>query len=346
MVHGSTASLIAAALAAGTLCGCGANTIRLDRGGAVASAGSVAVNRTSAFFDAVRDARDEASIALVASDPSCAWGGSVVVRGPVTALPGARPALCRREGERADPAAGDIIVSLKPVDAAALRPTLVALDTLASYAEAVTQILTDDAPDPTAELADAAGKLAVIGVGLADTAGGAAAPTLSEEQKAAIDGLTGLIGQLAAEQRKVDALRQLAASQNARVQTIVRQLRHSVELWQRASLSGDLQSTEMALANAYNTSRAQPPLSGNFDARRAMLRQVVAAKRETRAAPAVAEAVSAALGEVEAAQTALVAAYTRNPNWTAAERAKAARINRARIAAAFRSLASLATLAL
>lgn len=157
-----------------------------------------------------------------------------------------------------------------------------------------------------------------------------------------MQGLAALVGELAAERAKVDALRSLSRAQHPRVKAVIGQLRNDVRRWSRASLEGDLQLTESALLGLGRRLDANPPLVAGFEARRALLREIVVARREARAAPAVAQAVAQTLTEVEAAQDQLMAAFTANPNWTAEERAKAARINRARIAGALKSLAALA----
>ena len=329
-----TTKIAATALIAALLAGCATNASRLDRGHEVGVAGAAAIGSTRDFFTQVRTARDEANIALVANNTDCAWTSSIILAGSPTAQ-----RTCLPLGKAA--ADGDVVVSLKPIDEHALRPTISAIAALAAYLDAVNGIVDAKSPDIAAQLADAFQLATVAQTDLATITKVdiKLIPALSADQQSAITALVKLIGDLAAEQRKARELGELAKRQNPEVQAVIKALRKQVELWGKSSLAGDLQlsdTTFTALGRQLGNGQPADPA-----ARAAVIRKIVAAKRATDSVPVVIATVDAALGEMARAQDDLIRAYSANPNWTAAERAKQAKLNRERLLGALHAVAGI-----
>lgn len=337
---------LALAVAALGLAGCATNTLTLERGGKVAAAGDNAVAASRSFVASVKAARDDANIAIVASDDSCAWASPLVLRGDLRPQPKppARAPLCLPPGTPADPALGDVAWPLEPVSNAALKPMLGAIAALAAYLDAVNTIMGAEAPDYGAELGSAwaAAHQAQADFDALTRANPAVLPPLTDEQMGAIQNLLTMIGQLAAEQRQTDDLRRLVAAQNTEVGQTIAGLQGMVSAWGRASLEGDLQASDAAYVDFGRRMGASPPPVKGFEARQAALKRMVEARRKLAVAAALPDAVNESLGEMKAAQDQLFLAFGKDPQWTPEEAARAAQINRERLLAALHAVAAAA----
>jgi hypothetical protein len=329
------------------VCGCATNSLRLDRASTVSSAGEEAVTRTRSFVQTVSRARDDANIALIASDVSCAWGKTVVLRGDLRPLPSGKttPPLCLAPGTVADTALGDVTLDLRPVPTNALRPTLTGISALAAYLEAINAIVEAPPSGIADTIADAYAKARTAQSDLAAITGGQIelVRKLTADQTKAITGLITLVEELATEQRKVGQLRALVQKQNASVSTVIASLKSSVEVWTRSSLVGDVQLSDAAFISLGRKLAADPPVYGTFETRRAVLEQIVGARRTAGATVALQTSISGALDEMQAAQNELVDGLSNHPNWSDAERQKAAQINRTRLLGALHAIAAVAT---
>jgi hypothetical protein len=329
------------------LSGCGYNQIRLDRAGVVSEAGTHAVDTTRSFIRQVRQARDDANIALVASDESCAWGESIILYGSGRAQPKppARAPFCLPRGQALDENLGDVEIKLAPVSTSAIRPSIEAIDAIAAYIEAVNEILERDEPDVSGRLSDAYEKALTAQANIAAITGDdlKIIPQLKEEQLSAITGLIDLIVELQTEERKVSELRALVRDQNEKLGVVIGQLQGAVTVWGNSSLTGDLQLSNAAYVALGRQLAADPPVYRGFDARRAILIRIVESRRHAEAGKNLSAAVNLTLGELAKAQNGLVDAFSKSPRWTEAERKKAAKINRERALGALRTLASFVT---
>lgn len=326
---------------------CGYNTVRLDRAGAVSQAGTNAIDSSKLFVKRVRDIRDEANIALVASDESCAWGETVVLAGEARRPKDskARFPFCLKRGEPAVESLGDVELSLAPISEAALKPTLNAIDALAAYIDAVNEILEKEKPDASGALADAYEKALTAQSDIAAIIGSTinVIPTLTSDQTSAVTGLLKLIEELAVEQRKVTDLRRMVSKQNSEAQAIIKALRRSIKTWGESSFAGDLQLNDSAYAGIARQLAADPPVYKGFDARRDVLVRIVNSKRNVQAGTALTAAVDKTLEKFSSAQNDLFISFTASPQWTKEERQKATRLNRQRVLSALHALAAVAT---
>ena len=336
---------LSALITTALLSGCARNVITLDRGGAVASAGSAAVGASTGFIERIRSARDDANIQLVASDTSCGWGESLILRGDrrPQLKPPLRVPLCLPRGITADLALGDVVIDLRPVSTTALRPMIGCIGALATYLDAVNAILERDDGDAAGRIAEAFGQATQAQADIAAITGEdlKVIPSLADDQTAAIKGLIGLIDELARERRKVADLRRLVVAQNAEVKPIIARLKALIEAWSKSSLAGDLQMSDATFTALGRRLAADPPQIEGFEARQALLRSIVAARRNTAAVPVFTATVTGALDEMAGAQDALAKAFTDQPDWTPDERAKATRVNRERLLGALHSIAGL-----
>lgn len=329
-----------------TVTGCGLNAARLERANTLAQAGDVAIGQAKTFINQVKTARDDSNIALVASDESCAWGDSVVLRGDKRPNKRRGPVpLCLARGMAADERLGDVTISLAPVSETALRPTLSTIAALAAYLDTVNAILDTPPPHLADDIADAYAKALGAQKDLsAITASDLKViPALKADQAKAITGLIKLIETLAAEQRKVDRLRATVRAQNSDVLAIIASLRANIVAWGQSSLAGDLQMTDAAYLSLGRKLAAEPPVYQGFAVRQALLKQIVAARRTAIAAPTFTAATTAALDDMTVAQTQLFDGLGANPHWSAEERRRAARLNRERLLAALHSIANVVT---
>ncbi len=326
--------------------GCGYNAIKLDRAGVVSQAGTNAIGSSKLFLKRVRDARDEANIALVASDESCAWGETIILAGDGRRKnPKINVPFCLPKGTKADGNLEDVELSLAPISDSAIKPTLNAIDALAAYIDAVNEILEQEKPDVSGKLADAYEKALIAQSDISAIVGSSLKiiPKLTSDQTSAVTGLLKLIEDLRDEQRKVSDLRRLVNKQNVEVEKTVKLLRSSIKTWGESSLAGDLQLNDSAYASISRTLAATPPVYKGFDVRRDVLIRIVQSKRNAKAGLVLTATVDKTLDELSKAQNALFSSFTSNPQWTKEERQKAAKLNRQRVLAALHSLAAVVT---
>jgi hypothetical protein len=325
--------------------GCGFNTVRLERASTVSSAGAEAVNQTNAFLAKVKAEREEANIAIVASDETCAWpwkDNIIVLRGSGRQTIGGRRPLCLQPTEKYDEKLGDLRVA--PVADLELKPTLATLDALSSYLDAVNAIVGRKDPDISGKIADAYGKAlqaqsditALVGADLN------VIPELTKPQQDAITGLVKLVSALAVEQRKVSDLRRLVAAQNGPVLSVIADLKTSLDRWRRYSLEGDVQEASIPYVRMARDLGARRPIYRGFEARRTVIQQVVGQQQANQAIEQVTKAVMKGLDALAKAQADLFDGLSRNPHWTKKEREEAAKLNRQNVLNALHAIAAVA----
>lgn len=123
--------------------GCAADTIRLERAGAVSTQAKATASAAQAYVANVRDKRREGAVALVASDPGCLWGPSIVVDRERTG----DAALC--DVSRVPPDRR-LTIDLTLGSPEAIRAITTAIAGLAAYQAALADVLEDD-PDEARE---------------------------------------------------------------------------------------------------------------------------------------------------------------------------------------------------
>lgn len=324
--------------------GCAGNAVRVESANVVAGAGHAATDQTSAFIGRVANARMEANLTLVASDPSCRWplDGKIIIRGTGATLAeplvqpspaGERRPLC---AATLDPARGDFAVSVAPIPLGALRPTLDLVDALAGYSDALAAIVADDpnaADDGIAAAFDAA---ASASADIARLANGPA-PLKDSQTKAVHDVLT-LIDELNRERRQVRDLRKIAASQGGQVKALIGQLKAQITLWTTNSLKGSLEKS--ILAHAQVLDRWMDTAPTNFEERRQRFAQLAEMQADLAQADAVGGAASDALDTMASANQQFLDAL--DGRFTPRMRREMGRIARARVLRALHALADVA----
>ena len=121
------------------LTGCAANQLRLERASSFSTQAKTTVAAARAFVSDVQARRREAAVALVASDPSCLWGPSIVVDRDWNG----RRGLCDL---RDVPKSSQQPLLLQPASPEALKAITTAIGGLAAYQEALADIL-DEKPE-------------------------------------------------------------------------------------------------------------------------------------------------------------------------------------------------------
>jgi hypothetical protein len=148
----------AAVLLTVMLGGCASNAIRVQRAGEMAAAGKAASAETGKFLGKVRASQREANVALVASDPSCQWGPSIIIMGTNGAGPLPRT-LC--SSPPANISRGDFEYKLSSDYRSAQRAAGLA-NALAAYSAAVGAIVAGDEIDARDSLAEAFGIVSAL----------------------------------------------------------------------------------------------------------------------------------------------------------------------------------------
>ena len=319
--------------------GCASNRLRLDRADSVAAAGHVAVIAATGFVARVRAAREDANATIVASEPSCAWADTIVV---AVASAGPQRPFCVPAGSPRRP--GDFDYPLTLLPAAALRPTLATIEALAAYLDAVNRILDDHPADLGEAIGTAYVQAHAAGRDLAALTGTEIVPALSTAQTKAIADSIKLIDELVREQRKVDALRRIVIGQRVAADAIVDQLIEQVERWGRVGLGGSAQVIDNFTAlEGYRLGEADTKVI-DFEARRRVIDRIQSARRGVADAARVTAALVATLREVKAAHAEFIDGLAAHPHWSAAERRRAAALNRQRLLVALHGLATVAAI--
>ncbi len=192
------------------LAGCAADTIRLERAGAVSTQAKATVSAAQAYVADVRERRREGAVALVASDPSCLWGPSIEVdrdwKGDTALCDVSRVPPGRRQ-----------TINLTLGSPEAIRAITTAVAGLAAYQAALADVLEDD-PDEARDSAATAIETLSTAAGDFNRIAGSKAIDLGPLTSARSDAVVKLVGTLVTLQQtslKVGGVRRVAASTDA-----------------------------------------------------------------------------------------------------------------------------------
>lgn len=336
-------SAVAATLSL-SLAACATNPLRLDYGGEVADRGKLAAAASAAFLDRVEEARVEANLALIESDPNCAPLLAHVRLRPDLAAATASPEpargwLCTREAVagRTSP------LSLAPMGDE-FEPTLQAISAVGAYSEAIAGILLAEGGDPAAEFTATLALLGAAGA-LFDAAGGGpgAPPDLlspDDPRPQAVAGFLAFVADLADEQSRVDQLRQLAASEQGSAE-LVANLQAHLRQWNGERIANmDLHDVVATAMMGQLLQRDPAPVA---EERRLMAERYYQRDADRREARLAFAALDGMLGALAAADRDLRRTLAENPDLSPAERAQLARVFRGRVTDAFGTLTALLT---
>lgn len=125
------------------LSACAADTLRIERANSLSTQAATTVAAARAYVADVQARRREGAVALVASDPSCLWGPSIVVDAEWKG----RRGLCDLRGV---PANRRATLNLQSVSPDALRTLTTAIAGIAAYQGALAEVL-EERPDEAKE---------------------------------------------------------------------------------------------------------------------------------------------------------------------------------------------------
>jgi hypothetical protein len=331
---------LAAALLFAALSGCATNALRVDYARTVGEQGKETAAASREFLRRVDLARREANIELVAADPACGLdGGAKVRQRPRILAKEARGWLCVPPGWRRD---DFTLYSLQPLTPE-LEPTFDLISALASYAEALTEIVDRKAPDPMKPLLDAlATARAVQGTiqAIRNREGGPI-PAEDDDRVKAVSGFVGLLTELSHEADQVRVIREVLKKHPRGVEAVTAALRADLRDWEE-SRDADA-SARLLIIDAIRDRAVQsnPPVS--IGDRREAIVAFHNLQDERSAAAKIHPALDAALVELDTADKDLRRIIVENPNLNAKEKARVAELNRQRIVRALQRVTALIT---
>ena len=319
--------------AACSLAACGANTLRLESAGSVATASTAVVDASREALGELRLRRARANAVIVASDPTCGGGSTILIR--LRGGPG--DSMCVAPGS---PPGSFSAFDTRPVSEASIQPTLVLIAALADYAAVLEKTVGQPNRDIAAELTELAAKAGEAGA-LANALLGADLPDIpnalaSKQAESAIK-LAQFASDLAQEAGKVRRVRAIVAERDAQVGEVSAELQRQVDDWLGFAQT-DADDTVNRLRIVYET---QIRASREFEQRLDFVEWLQAARADGAQVAARGEAMKAAvtlLGESRATLSKHLAG-----NFSEAERRRIAAIERQRIFQAIRLLAQSAT---
>lgn len=195
------------------LAGCAANQVRLEIAGDVSTKAKATTAAASAYVADVQARRREAAVALVASDPTCTWGSSIVMDlkwDPAKTKRG----LCDMRGV---PPSRQVTVNLQPVSDQGLKAITAAIAGIAAYQGALADILDEKPIDAKAEISSAIDTLTTASSDINRIAGSKVIDlgVLSSDPAKAVVDLIGTLVQLKQTDLKVRRVRGVIESHNA-----------------------------------------------------------------------------------------------------------------------------------
>jgi hypothetical protein len=123
-----------AVLCATALSSCGAQKILVEDTRSFVAAGRAATASATQFFVEARARQIEANISLIASEPSCEWGSTILLRKDFST---GREGLCLPAGSELP---NNGVYSLEPIQLAAIKPSLALIGALSAYLGALSKV--------------------------------------------------------------------------------------------------------------------------------------------------------------------------------------------------------------
>lgn len=328
--------LVAGAL---LLAGCGINALRTEYAGKVGTQGSAVAAASSEFLKRVDSSRRSANIEMVAVDPACGRSPAFV-RGDIAYQLSTPGWLCVPEG--ALPSASDSRFGMRPISQD-LEPTVVTIGALASYAEALSDIVDSEPSDPLKPLLDAlATARSAQGLLLAVTGSESGQiPPANDARLTAIQEFVGLLSELSDEAAKVTAVRKLLAEHPEGAALTIAALKGHLLTWENSRKGDDATRVLINAALLRRVVVANPPAAP--DARRKAMTTFYDMQNTARTSAEIYPALVKALDDLAEADADLRRVIVEHPNLSKKERARRAEINRQRAIRAMDGLAGLIT---
>jgi hypothetical protein len=317
---------------------CATNALRVEYAGNVAAQGKAAGLAARTFLGNVDLARQDLAIDLISADPACGRPGNAAVVRHAPNLASNHPQsgwICVSHSD--SPGPGNL--QLGPI-ADALEPTLVLIDALVSYSDALAEIVAPNPIPPEQEINDALG-LASSMQGLWQALSGTQTGPLTEERQGAISGFITMMEELKRERDQVRHLREVIRRHPDGAQPLIRELREDLLIWE-TSRKGDAAVRNIVVASlARDVLDRTPPVS--IGDRRQALSSFYSRRRAANEANALHPALDAVLVSLDQADRDLRRVLVENPNLTREERARVSEIARRRITRALQRLTALIT---
>lgn len=318
---------------------CATNALRIEYASDVAAKGKVAEAASRAYLQDVERVRTSANVDIIALDPACLPIEAYVWRSPKLSLvkdPAKPPRgwLCAPSLQSG--VTYDTPFRLAPLGAE-LDPTLVLLDSLATYSDGLTKILDAKGPDPTAELLSAldlarsADKLLA-----ALTLRSTVVPAADDKRLTAVGAFISYLNDLAVERDKVQRIRKFLAG-DAVEQDLIKSLRNHLRGWDIGRQSDMDLRFQLATILLQKAQESGLPADKRREFARAYFERAAGATD----AAAFEPALDGALAELASADSDLRRIIQAHPKLTPAERARVAQITRERLSKAFESLAAI-----
>ena len=259
------------------------------------TAGREAGDRAAGFFDAARRRQLEANAVLVASEPSCLWGATIELRTDFTA----GDSLCLSDAELAA-GAPSITYSLRPIDPRAAKGAMQLIGALGAYLGELSQLTPESEPQFAVAVADAQNALDLLASLLAPAGGqppdlvGAAAPVAE---------LADYFAAIAHARGQGNAVARTIRERGPAFDRAVGALAAQMQAWRIGVVGTADQLAANAQLQVANRSLAQLQ---DFEARQAVLLQLIEQSEQQSAAAAAYDEAAALLRDITAQHAGLV----------------------------------------
>jgi hypothetical protein len=276
---------------------------------------------------------------MVVADPACGRSPAFV-RGDIAYQLSTPGWLCVPDGT--PPSPSDSRFAMRPISKD-LEPTVVTIGALASYAEALSDIVDSEPSDPLKPLLDAlATARSAQGLLLAATGGESGPiPPANDARLTAIQEFVGLLSELSDEAAKVAAVRKLLAEHPEGAAPTIAALKSHLLTWENSRKGDDATRVVINAALLRRVVVANPPVAP--DVRRKAMTTFYDMQDTARTSAEIYPALAKALDDLAEADADLRRVIIEHPHLTKKERARIAEINRQRAIRAMDSLAGLIT---
>ncbi|WP_121114591.1 hypothetical protein [Croceibacterium ferulae] len=259
------------------------------------SAGREAGAEAAAFFDEARRRQLEANAILVASEPSCLWGSAIELRTDFTT----GDSLCLSDAELAA-GAPSTTYSLRPIDPRAAKGAMQLIGAMGAYLGELSQLTPETAPQFTIAVTDAANALDALALLLTPAGGtppdlvGAAGPVAE---------LVDYFAAIAQARGQGDAVARVVQARSASFDRAMEALAAQMQAWRIGVVGTADQVAANAQLQVANRNLAQVE---DFEARRAILLQLIEQGEQQSAAAAAYDEAAALLQDLGAQHAGIV----------------------------------------
>jgi len=329
--------LFIAAFAA--LSGCATNALRVDSARSVASQGRIATQASRGFLAHVDLVRREANIELVVADPACHTQPALVRKTPLLRSAQEAGWLCVVPGRTQDTSEKFSVLPLGPQ----LNSTLDLVESLSSYAEALSEIVDEAPSDPMKPLIDALETARSVQRLIQATAGSGTGPVpaVDDPRLVAVTGFVAFLDELSAEASRVDRLRKRVLLREGATKPMIDVLRADLNGWNRSRAGDQLLRKTVTDAIVERTVDRRPPAS--FEERRTALYNQYTLLDHHEASLELYKALNTVLDELQNSDEQFRSLLKPNPTLDDKQRRKRAEITRQRLVRALDAVTALAT---